>query len=89
VVRLAVGAVVEHVLAWPSAAAAEGRKTADGGRGKVWRVGQQLLGLEVAEVADEGGLVAGAAATDADGRALRLDPVGVLINRLIRLLGSI
>jgi hypothetical protein len=52
-------------------------------------VGQQLLGLEVAEVADEGGLVAGAAATDADGRALRLDPVGVLINRLIRLLGSI
>ena len=85
VIGLAVCTVVQDVLAWPSVVVAEGRKTA-------WRFGReffedrlrnQFLSFEVAEVADQGGLVSGAAPPHPDGRALRLHRV--LVNRTLRI----
>ncbi len=59
----------------------EGRKTARRARRVVVVVGRrrrgrdQLLRLEVAEVADEGGFIAGATPSHPDGRAFRLHSV--------------
>ena len=80
-VGLAVCTVIQHVLTHSSAVAVEGRKTARRARRVVVVVGRcrrrrdQLLRLEVAEVADEGGLVTGAAPSYPDRRAFRLHSV--------------